>query len=114
MNLARKRKMLKVLRQARSYVEEGWTRGRLQREGRVCAAGALNKALSGDPRRTGIREDAIMGRDLRHFMEGIIRSKYGQNAQLTVFNDRQKSKHAVLALFDTAIEYVARTKVERT
>jgi len=85
------------LREARALIERGWTRGTLERDGRVCAVGAISKALTGDASRGLYAEGAP---PVAFAVEDVV----GAHGWLGDWNDKQKSKKSVLAAFDKAIE----------
>jgi len=86
-------KRLEHLTKARQYVAEGWTRGEFEKDGRVCAFGALNKAVHGSA--TASSGVGVLADLFEKYIPG--------GGIISVWNDRQKSKKPVLAVFDKAI-----------
>ena len=88
---------LSVLIEARELIRQGWTRGQeyRRRDGKdcYCTLGAIWKAGGFATRAS---------RDAQRRIQALA------GADIARWNDRQKSKHPVLAAFDRAIEAVSR------
>ena len=83
---------LAVLTEARRLiVEEGWTRGQMEKNGRYCAVGAVLFAKRDDPKAPRVYP---------LIYEAIGRTS---EAELVGWNDAQPSKKPVVAAFDRAI-----------
>ena len=87
--------------QAAAYVREGWCRGTLQDDdGNVCIAGAINKAISGNPRilcKINIDPDVIRGAAVAKDQLGQTLYDYYQIRHITNWNDKVAESQAEVA-----------------
>jgi len=90
------------LREARALIERGWTRGALERDGRVCMVGAVNMSLCGDAY-WQLADTRCPEHRVRDAMWALLEDATG-TPWLGDWNDKAKSKRPVLAAFDRAIE----------
>jgi hypothetical protein len=98
------------LREARALIERGWTRGELERGGRVCVLGAIHKA-------TQLPDDDwfLSPPNLRLRCWETFAIAAGVNSRpfcIANWNDKQPSKKPVLATFDKAIELAEKEPVQ--
>lgn len=93
--------IIDVLERAKARIQKGWTRHRYRAPSGnkdtcgVCAMGAVNWALSGDPNTSPHTWQVE-----RHLNWALDHTEY---TGIIRFNDAQKSKKPVIALFDRAI-----------
>jgi hypothetical protein len=84
------------LDEARALIERGWCRGEYEKRNGVCAYGAVQQVVNGDP------SDCAVSPLSRAMLKYVLEA--ADTHALLAWNDRQKTKKPVIDAFKRAAE----------